>query len=159
MVQILLQATLAAILAMPSVGQVPDTALAHRRRMVDSISAVDRAAAASRPRSQARRDGGPFDEYQWAFYGTIAAGMIMGILAFVLRHRDAQPAAKRLWGVAGALIGLFIGAIAFVSVFMFFGILSVGFSPLPVPVMFACALLATAFALAWLMSLRYRRLR
>lgn len=136
---------------------VSDSIIAQRRRLLDSVSAAGRKPATSRGRS--RSDGGPFDEYTWAFYGTIAAGMIMGLAAMLLRHRDAPPPARKLWGVAGIIIGTMAGALSFVSVFMFFGILSVGFSPLPVPMMFAFALLATAFVIAWLMSLRYRRLR
>jgi hypothetical protein len=132
-----------------------DSILAYRRRKVDSITALDRAAAA---RSRSRWDDGPFDEYTWAFYGNIAGGAIMGIVALLLRHRDATPGARRLWGVVGAMVGTFFGAVSFMAVFMFFTILSVGFSQLPVPAMFALALLATAFGIAWLMSLRFRRL-
>jgi hypothetical protein len=134
-----------------------DSVLAMRRRTVDSINATQRAAAHSRPGS--RFDGGPFDEFTWVFYATLLAGTLMGIGAFLLRHRDKPTGARRMWGVAGAIMGLITGALAFASVFLFFGLLSVGFSMPSEGLMFAMTLLATAFGIASMMSLRYRRLR
>jgi hypothetical protein len=134
-----------------------DSVLAVRRRAVDSINAAER--TAGRSRRSSRLDDGPFEEFTWVFYGTLLAGMLMGIGAFVLRHRDKPAGARRMWGVAGAIMGLITGALAFASVFLFFGILSVGFSMPSEGLMFALTLLATAFGIASMMSLRYKRLR
>jgi hypothetical protein len=134
-----------------------DSVLALRRRAVDSINAVERATGRSRRSSSL--DDGPFDEFTWVFYGTLLAGMLMGIGAFVLRHRDKPPGARRMWGVAGAIMGLITGALAFATVFLFFGLLSVGFSMPSEGLMFAMTLLATAFGIASMMSIRYNRHR
>jgi hypothetical protein len=134
-----------------------ESVLAMRRRTVDSMNAMDR--AAGRSRRSSRLDDGPFDQFTWVFYGTLLAGMLMGIGAFLLRHRDKPAGARRMWGVAGAVMGLITGALAFVSVFLFFGLLSVGFSMPSEGLMFALTLLATAFGIASMMSFRYRRLR
>lgn len=136
-----------------------DSALAARRQIVDSINAAARRDSSALSRAISRLNQGPFQEHTLAFYGNVVCGAIMGLLAFLLRHRDASPGARRAWGAVGLMLGTFFGAVSFVGVFMFFGMLSIAFNPLPTPAMFAIALLATAFAIAWLMSLRLRRMR
>ena len=135
-----------------------DSSLAARRRLVDSIRTADSVAAA-RSRGFTWLNDGPFAEFTLPFYGTVLCGIAMAMIGFLLRHRDQPRAAKVLWAVAGVVVGSMIGAVAFVAVFMFFGILSVGFSEPSPALVFGMSLFATAFGIAWVMSLRYRRLR
>lgn len=137
-----------------------DSIMADRRRKLDSLRAAAARAGAESPARRSPLDGSaPFYGYTLAFYGNIAGGAIIGLIAFLFRQRAAAPKVRRWWGVAGVLTGAIIGAVVFLPVFMFFTILSVGFSPLPPAMMFAMALLATAFVIAWLASFRYRRSR
>lgn len=172
----LIHGAVALLLALPA-GQAPDTTstdprraradsamaaalarqeaeLAARRRLVDSLNATQRT-----PPSAARDNRGPLHGYRLAFYANLVCGAIMGLAALLLRHRDAPPAARRVWALVGIMLGTVFAALAFMTVAIFFTMLSVGFNPMPTSGVFAIALLATAFAIAWLMSLRFRRMR
>jgi len=136
-----------------------DSLIADRRRALDSMREAARRASAGATRRSPLDGNPPFYGYTLAFYGNILGGAIIGLVAFLLRQRAAAGTVRRWWGVAGVLSGAIVGAVVFLPIFMFFAMLSVAFSPLPPVMMFAMALLATVFVIAWLTTCRYRRSR
>jgi hypothetical protein len=66
---------------------------ANRKR--DSMIAEMRRLEASQPRKRPPGSQGPFGEYTWVFYASIASSAIMGLVAFLLRRRNSTQVVRR----------------------------------------------------------------
>ena len=135
-------------------AQVDSTAREARR--IDSLRQRDRAASASivaaRRRQAANRrppDRGPmfgeapFYGYNWVFYATLVAGVVIGATAVRIHRRDT-PVARRAWMTVGALAGGVGAAGVFLACFVFSAFMSVGFSAIPPMGMFLTTFLIVA---------------
>lgn len=102
------------------------------RSASDSIVAARRREAANRrtPDRGPMNGEGPFYGYNWVFYTTFVAGVLIGATAVRIRRRDTEVA-RRAWMTVGALAGGAGAAGVFLVCFMFSAIMSVGFTAVP----------------------------
>jgi uncharacterized membrane protein YeaQ/YmgE (transglycosylase-associated protein family) len=90
----------------------------------------------------------PFYGYNWVFYADLLAGALTGWLAVRWRRRDEPAGARTVWAIVGVVLGAVGAAAAFLLLFVFNAMWSVGFSAMPPAMLFGLSFGVIVLAVA-----------